>query len=73
MNSYRPALMSTADLEPAVAGEPVAEAAIQTEAREREECMACGHGPERHDRIAQRYCDATVSGALTRRCICPAP
>jgi hypothetical protein len=39
----------------------------------RDECMACGHPSDRHDRIARRYCDATISGVLTRGCVCPAP
>lgn len=39
------------------------------------ECMACGHSAGEHDRIALRFCDATVEGALTRGCVCrpPAP
>jgi hypothetical protein len=34
-------------------------------------CMACGHAVSAHDRISSRYCDATISHATTRRCICP--
>jgi hypothetical protein len=31
---------------------------------------ACGHRLEHHDRIASRYCQATVASSLTRGCIC---
>jgi hypothetical protein len=31
----------------------------------------CGHPLQRHDRIAARYCEATIAGALQRNCICP--
>jgi len=34
---------------------------------------ACGHPPERHDERAARYCRATVSNDLQRRCICVDP
>lgn len=47
------------------------EPAVEPEARP--ECMACGHPASGHDRIALRYCDATVERALTRRCICQHP
>jgi hypothetical protein len=30
----------------------------------------CGHQGERHDRIATRYCAATVDGRLERGCVC---
>jgi hypothetical protein len=33
------------------------------------EC-ACGHPFDRHDPVAQRFCDATIAGALARSCIC---
>lgn len=33
-------------------------------------CMACGHEAADHDRIAQRYCDATIAHASTRACVC---
>jgi hypothetical protein len=33
----------------------------------------CGHPPERHDAHALRYCRATVSNQLRRRCICVDP
>ena len=35
------------------------------------ECMACGHSGDAHDKIALRYCNATVATAVTRKCICP--
>jgi hypothetical protein len=31
---------------------------------------ACGHRLDRHDRIAARFCQATVAGVLPRSCIC---
>jgi hypothetical protein len=34
---------------------------------------ACGHPREEHDPIAARYCAATASNQLRRRCICMAP
>jgi hypothetical protein len=34
---------------------------------------ACGHTAERHDAHASRYCRATVSNELQRRCICVDP
>ncbi len=36
------------------------------------DCMACGHSGGQHDRIARRFCDATVERALTRGCVCSA-
>jgi hypothetical protein len=36
-------------------------------------CDVCGHALTAHDRIAQRYCAATVHNALSRTCICPMP
>jgi hypothetical protein len=33
-------------------------------------CMACPHPSNTHDVIANRYCDATISHAFTRGCIC---
>jgi hypothetical protein len=34
----------------------------------------CGHPADHHDRVATRYCAATVSGRLDRGCVCqPAP
>jgi hypothetical protein len=37
------------------------------------ECLACGHPEALHDAIARRYCDATISHAATRGCICAKP
>jgi hypothetical protein len=31
----------------------------------------CGHHRSRHDRVATRWCQATVEDRLTRNCICP--
>ena len=36
-------------------------------------CDVCGHPLAAHDRIAQRYCEATLHNALSRTCICPMP
>jgi hypothetical protein len=33
-------------------------------------CDSCPHPTAVHDRVAQRYCEATMRAALTRRCIC---
>jgi hypothetical protein len=34
----------------------------------------CGHTADEHDLLASRYCLATVSGGLTRVCMCmPVP
>jgi hypothetical protein len=30
----------------------------------------CGHPVDEHDRVAQRFCAATRSGQLVRRCVC---
>ncbi|MBS2965874.1 RGCVC family protein [Actinocrinis puniceicyclus] len=30
----------------------------------------CGHPYDQHDPISIRYCDATVTGGLSRGCIC---
>jgi hypothetical protein len=32
----------------------------------------CGHSLERHDRVATRYCAATIEGNLARGCLCTA-
>ena len=34
-------------------------------------CSVCPHAVGAHDRIAERYCHATLDNALTRGCICP--
>ncbi len=34
-------------------------------------CDVCGHALASHDRIADRYCEATLHNALSRTCICP--
>jgi hypothetical protein len=33
-------------------------------------CSCCPHPVDRHDRVARRYCEATLHMVLTRRCIC---
>jgi hypothetical protein len=33
-------------------------------------CDVCPHAAAAHDGIGRRYCDATLTGALTRGCIC---
>lgn len=33
-------------------------------------CAVCPHGNDSHDAIASRYCAATASGGLHRRCAC---
>jgi hypothetical protein len=30
----------------------------------------CGHPVDEHDRVAHRFCAATRSGQLVRRCVC---
>jgi hypothetical protein len=35
-------------------------------------CDVCPHPAASHDRIGQRFCDATLAGAVTRGCICRA-
>jgi hypothetical protein len=35
-------------------------------------CESCRHPTAVHDRVARRYCDATLRMALPRRCICRA-
>jgi hypothetical protein len=32
----------------------------------------CGHPLDRHDSIATRYCEATISAGLVRGCVCSA-
>ena len=34
-------------------------------------CSVCPHAVGAHDRIAERYCHATLDNTLTRGCICP--
>jgi hypothetical protein len=36
-------------------------------------CDVCGHTFASHDRIAERYCQATLHNALPRTCICSLP
>jgi hypothetical protein len=36
-------------------------------------CDVCGHALTAHDRIAERYCQATLHNALSRTCVCPMP
>ena len=43
---------------------------VETPVDEQALCESCPHPTAVHDRIAQRYCEATLQTALTRRCIC---
>jgi hypothetical protein len=36
-------------------------------------CDVCNHPGAAHDRIARRYCAATMANAISRTCICPPP
>ncbi|MHA6624261.1 RGCVC family protein [Pseudonocardia sichuanensis] len=33
-------------------------------------CAACPHDRDAHDRIGTRFCSATITGALSRGCVC---
>ncbi|WP_436500129.1 RGCVC family protein [Actinokineospora sp. HUAS TT18] len=33
-------------------------------------CAVCPHPWHDHDRVAARYCTATVAGAYSRNCVC---
>jgi hypothetical protein len=33
-------------------------------------CDVCPHPAAAHDAISRRFCDATLTGALSRGCIC---
>ena len=35
-------------------------------------CDVCPHPAAAHDAIGRRFCDATLTGAITRGCICRA-
>ena len=35
-----------------------------------EMCDVCGHALALHDRVAVRFCEATLHNALSRTCIC---
>jgi hypothetical protein len=41
-----------------------------TETPSEQSCPVCRHPREDHDRIAARFCDATVAGAFERACVC---
>jgi hypothetical protein len=34
-------------------------------------CGVCPHSLAGHDAISSRFCSATLTGALTRGCVCP--
>ena len=36
-------------------------------------CDVCGHARTLHDRVAERYCDATQHNGLSRVCVCSTP
>ncbi|GAB3439589.1 RGCVC family protein [Actinophytocola sediminis] len=35
-----------------------------------DKCAACPHPRSEHDRIAARFCSATVAGDFSRGCVC---
>jgi len=35
-----------------------------------EMCDVCGHALALHDRVAVRFCEATLHNALSRTCVC---
>ena len=41
-----------------------------TTTENQDSCDVCSHGLDVHDRVADRFCQATRSNALTRSCIC---
>lgn len=41
-----------------------------TDAVETPRCAVCPHPWDSHDRIAMRYCTATISETHTRGCVC---
>lgn len=38
-----------------------------------EVCEVCGHAQSSHDKIAQRFCQATSAHTVDRACVCPVP
>jgi hypothetical protein len=58
-------MTSGVDLDPA----GLTDAAVLVDEQPR--CPACDHDLSDHDVIAARYCRASESSILTRRCICP--
>jgi len=50
--------------------EPAAANNIDAGPRDAAMCDVCGHPVDGHDRIAERYCQATLDNALSRTCIC---
>jgi uncharacterized paraquat-inducible protein A len=34
-------------------------------------CVVCEHQLHDHDRISLRFCEATQTQALSRKCVCP--
>ncbi|HEY3717707.1 MAG TPA: RGCVC family protein [Jatrophihabitantaceae bacterium] len=47
----------------------IAVEAIATDS-DSEMCDVCGHALALHDRVAVRYCEATLQNALSRTCVC---
>jgi hypothetical protein len=43
---------------------------VEVAVDEQPACDSCPHPTSVHDRVAQRFCEATQQMALTRRCIC---
>jgi hypothetical protein len=54
--------MQVSTVHPDVSGHAVGEVATG--------CAACPHSWDLHDRIAARFCTATVAGTFTRGCVC---
>jgi hypothetical protein len=52
---------------------PTTEGAVAGPAPEASVCGACPHLLAAHDVIGERYCRATLAGALTRGCACGVP
>lgn len=49
---------------------PTIESTVTAEATETLQCAVCPHPWESHDRIATRFCTATISENHTRGCVC---
>ncbi|MFE9749219.1 RGCVC family protein [Saccharothrix saharensis] len=41
-----------------------------TDATENRQCAVCPHPWSSHDRIAMRFCTATINGKYGRGCVC---
>lgn len=56
-------------LAPAVAASPLT-ATDEAAEPAPDRCEVCGHVLSAHDRVATRFCAATLHSALTRGCLC---